>query len=200
LINDFQTDDFVKALELAKEIAVGDDLGSFIYNEIFEPKAISILESPEFLSKSNEFNQRYQDLFNQAGTIYTRGVFNPTKADTSFSTLNKQGYFAGGHKVHLQGDDSSINYEELQEKMRIVHESIDSDAELKKLRGNLAKNAQTQALIELLENICFYIKLNLKTKQNSNGVYGLFIFKIVQILTYFYKLFPPIRLSYDKLN
>lgn len=153
LISDFQTDDFVKAIELAKGVALGDDLESFIYNEIFDPKAISILESPEFLSKSNEFNQRYQDLFNQTGTIYSRGVFNPTKADTSFSTLNKQGYFAGGHKVHLQGDDASINYEELQEKMRVVHESIDSDVELKKLRVNLAKNAQTQALIELLENI-----------------------------------------------
>lgn len=153
LINDFQTDDFVRAIELAKETVVGDDLKSFIYSEIFDPKAISILESPEFLSKSDEFNQRYQDLFNQTGTIYSRGVFNPTKADTSFSTLNKQGYFAGGHKVHLQGDASSINYEELQEKMRVVHESIDSDAELKKLRVNLAKNAQTQALISLLENI-----------------------------------------------
>lgn len=153
LINDFETDDFVRAIKLAKEVVIGDDLSSFIYNEIFDPKAISILESPEFLSKSNEFNQRYQDLFNQAGTIYSRGIFNPTKADTSFSTLNKQGYFAGGHKVHLQGDVSSINYEELQEKMRVVHESIDSDAELKKLRENLAKNAQTQALISLLENM-----------------------------------------------
>tara|TARA_R110002020_G_C16208769_1_gene766839 strand:+ start:1249 stop:1374 length:126 start_codon:yes stop_codon:yes gene_type:complete len=37
--------------------------------------------------------------------------------------------------------------------MKIVHESIDSDAELKKLRGNLSKNAQTQALISLLESI-----------------------------------------------
>ena len=80
LISDFQTDDFVKAIELAKGVALGDDLESFIYNEIFDPKAISILESPEFLSKSNEFNQRYQDLFNQTGTIYSRGVFNPTKA------------------------------------------------------------------------------------------------------------------------
>jgi len=153
LIKDFETDDFFRAIELAKEIIVGDDLGSFIYNEIFDPKAISILKSPEFLSKSNEFNQRYQDLFNQKGTIYSRGVFNPTKADTSFSTLNKQGYFAGGHRVHLQGDESSINYKELQEKMRVVNESIDSDAELKKLRESLAKNLQTQALIELLEKI-----------------------------------------------
>jgi hypothetical protein len=153
LTNDFQTDDFVRAIELAKEIVIGDDFDSFIYNEIFDPKAISILESPEFLSKSNEFNQRYQELFNLAGSIYSRGVFNPTKADISFTTLNKQGYFSGGHKVHLQGDTSSINYEELQEKLRVIHESIDSDDELKKLRSNLAKNAQTQALVSLLEDI-----------------------------------------------
>lgn len=153
LINDFKTDNFVKAIELAKEIVIGDDLGAFFYNDIFDPKAISILESPEFLSKSNEFNKRYQELFNQVGTIYSRGIFNPVKADTSFNTLNKQGYFASGHKVHLKGDASSIDYEELQEKLRIVHESIDSDAELKKLKVNLSKNAQTQALILLLESI-----------------------------------------------
>lgn len=153
LITDFQTDSFARAIKLAKEIDIEDDLGSFIYGEIFDPKAISILESPEFLSKSSEFNQRYQELFEKAGTIYSRGVFNPTKADASFDTLYKQGYFAGGHKVHLKGDASSIDYEELQEKMRVVHESIDSDAELKKLRSDLAKNAQTQALILLLENV-----------------------------------------------
>jgi hypothetical protein len=39
LLNDFRTDDFVRAIELEKEIVVGDDLGSFIYNEIFDPKA-----------------------------------------------------------------------------------------------------------------------------------------------------------------
>ncbi len=153
LTDDFQTDSFAGAIELAKGIVIGDDFSNFFYNEIFDPKAISILESTEFLSKSNEFNQRYQDLFNQAGTIYSRGIFNPIKADTSFTTLNKQGYFAGGHKVHLQGDSSSINYEELQEKLRVAHESIDSDDELKKLRINLAKNAQTQALTSLLENV-----------------------------------------------
>lgn len=153
LKKDFETDDFVRAIELAKEVVIEDDLERFVYDEIFDPKAISILKSPEFLSKSNEFNRRYQELFDQAGTIYSRGIFNPAKADTSFNTLNKQGYFAGGHRVHLKGDASSIDYEELQEKMRIVHESIDSDAELKKLRDNLAKNAQTQALNTLLENL-----------------------------------------------
>lgn len=153
LKKDFETDDFVRAIELAKEVFIEDNLERFVYDEIFDPKAISILKSTEFLSKSDEFNRRYQELFDQAGTIYSRGIFNPAKADTSFNTLNKQGYFAGGHKVHLKGDASSIDYEELQEKMRVVHESIDSDAELKKLRDNLAKNSQTQALTSLLENL-----------------------------------------------
>lgn len=153
LIKDFETDDFVTAIELAKAIIITDDLENFIYNDIFDSRALAILESPEFSSKSNEFNQRYQALFDQAGTIYKRGIFNPIKADTSFTTLSKQGYFTGGHKVHLNGDQTSINYEELQERLRVVNESIDSDKELKALRFNLAKNVQTQALATLLENI-----------------------------------------------
>jgi hypothetical protein len=153
LMRDFDEVDFVKSIGLAKDIVVDENLDIFIYNEIFDPKALSILESPEFLSKSSEFNQRYQDLFDQAGTIYSRGVFNPTKADISFNTLSKQGYFDGGHRVHLKGDSVSINYEELKEKLRVVHESIDGDEELKRLRLNLSKNVQTQALTSLLENI-----------------------------------------------
>jgi hypothetical protein len=153
LTRDFNTTDFIRCLELAKEFTVDNDLEKFIYNEIFDPKAIAIIESPEFILKSKEFNDRYQELFNQSGTIYSRGIFNPIKADASFTTLNKQGFFAGGHKVHLQGDDTSIDYVELQEKLRVVHESIDSDEELKKIRVNLAKNAQTQTLINLLENM-----------------------------------------------
>lgn len=153
LKNDFQTNDFEQALVLAKKTELQDSYENFTYNEIFDPKIIAVLGSPEFLAKSNDFNERYQELFNQSGTIYSRGIFNPAKADTSFTTLNKQGYFAGGHKVHLRGDSGSIGYDELQEKLRLVHESIDGDHALKKLRENLAKNAQTQALFSLLENI-----------------------------------------------
>ncbi|MGY3871317.1 hypothetical protein ACW5W4_17590 [Aeromonas crassostreae] len=156
------------SIELAKTIPLSDDLSKFIYNDIFDSRAISILESPEFISKSNEFNQRYQALFDQAGTIYSRGVFNPIKADAAFTTLSKQGYFTGGHKVHLQGDGVSLNFEGLQEKLRVVNESIDSDEELKTLRVNLAKNAQTQTLATLLESISAtevdYLLHNVKPK------------------------------------
>ena len=153
LKKDFEADDFITAVGMARNFFVAENLDRYVYGEIFDPKAISLLNSPEFLAKSDEFNIRYQELFDKAGTIYTRGVFNPAKADASFDTLHKQGYFAGGHRVHLRGDPNSIDYTELQEKIRIVNNSIDSDGELKRLREGLAKNAQTQALNTLFENL-----------------------------------------------
>ncbi|MBE9527586.1 MAG: hypothetical protein IME94_11510 [Proteobacteria bacterium] len=153
LTKDFGDNDFIQCIKLASEIVVGEELSSFVYEEIFDPKAAAILESREFIEKANEFNSRYQELFDKAGTIYKRGVFNPLKADSSFSALSKNGFFDGGHKVHLLGDEQSIDHDQLQEKIRAVHESIDSDEELKKIRDSLAKNAQTQAFADLFERL-----------------------------------------------
>ena len=153
LTKDFGNDDFIECIKLASNFVIDGDLSNFSYGEIFEPKAAAILESQEFTQKANEFNRRYQELFDKAGSIYRRGVFNPIKADSSFSTLNKNGFFKGGHKVHLLGDEHSIGHDQLQEKIRVVHESIDGDEELKKIRDGLAKNAQTQALAELFEKL-----------------------------------------------
>ena len=75
------------------------------------------------------------------------------KLGTSFTTLDKQGFFASGHKVHLQGEENSIDKATLDKKLQIIHANIDSNAELKKIRESLAKNAQTQALIDLIENL-----------------------------------------------
>ncbi|WP_444945540.1 hypothetical protein ACJJIP_15670 [Microbulbifer sp. VTAC004] len=153
LITDFDNNDFIQCIKLASNFVVDGDLSNFAYGEIFEPKAAAILESQEFTQKADEFNSRYQELFDKAGSIYKRGVFNPIKADSSFSTLKKNGFFEGGHKVHLLGDEQSIDHDQLQEKIRVVHESIDGDEELKKIRDSLAKNAQTQSLAELFEKL-----------------------------------------------
>jgi len=153
LTTDFGNNDFIQCIKLASNFVLDADLSNFAYGEIFEPKAAAILESPEFTQKADEFNSRYQELFDKAGSIYKRGVFNPIKADSSFSTLNKNGFFKGGHKVHLLGEEQSIDHDQLQEKIRAVHKSIDGDEELKKIRSSLAKNAQTQALAELLEKL-----------------------------------------------
>lgn len=153
ILNDWSERDIPSCIAKIKELSIEDDLSPYEYAAIFDPKAIEVLKSQEFITKASEFNERYQELFSQAGTIYQKGVFNPTKAETSFETLDKQGFFAGGHRVHLRGEPTSIDQAELNRKVQVIHASIDGDETLKKIRTNLAKNAQTQALTNLIENL-----------------------------------------------
>jgi hypothetical protein len=153
VLNDWDETDFSACIEKINATTIEDDLSPYEYATIFDPKAIEVLKSQEFISKASEFNERYQELFNQAGTIYQKGVFNPTKAETSFTTLDKQGFFAGGHRVHLRGESDSIDKATLDLKLQAIHAKIDGDEELKKLRDSLAKNAQTQALNDLIESL-----------------------------------------------
>lgn len=154
ILSDWGKMDFPVCIKEISQSTLQGDLGVYEYAIIFDPKAVEVLKSPEFISSAIEFNNRYQELFEQAGTIYQKGIFNPTKAETSFSTLDKQGFFKGGHRVHLRGDTTSIDKAELDNKLQVIHASLDGDAKLKKLRANLAKNAQTQALLtDLLEKL-----------------------------------------------
>ena len=153
ILSDWGETELPTCIQKIKEASVEDDLSPYEYEIIFNPKAIQILKSPEFIARASEFNERYQELFDQTGTIYQKGIFNPAKAETSFTTLNKQGFFAGGHRVHLRGEPASINKEELDQKLQAIHATIDSDKTLKKLRDNLAQNAQTQALTNLIEQL-----------------------------------------------
>jgi hypothetical protein len=154
LLSDWGETELFTCIQRIQEFSIDDDLSSYEYEIIFNPKTTEILNSKEFIAKASEFNARYQELFNQAGTIYQKGVFNPTKAETSFTTLDKQGFFAGGHRVHLRGEAASIDKSELDQKLQTIHATIDSDETLKKLRSSLAKNAQTQALLtDLIERL-----------------------------------------------
>jgi hypothetical protein len=153
VLDDWNLTDFAACIETIKASTIEDDLSSYEYATIFDPKAIEVLKSQEFIARASEFNERYQDLFSQVGTIYQKGIFNPAKAETSFSALNKQGFFAGGHRVHLRGEQVSIDKSELDQKLQAIHANIDGDETLKKLRASLAKNAQTQALTDLIENL-----------------------------------------------
>lgn len=153
ILEDWYETDFPTCIGKIKSVTIEDDLSPYEYATIFDPKAIEVIKSQEFISKASEFNERYQELFSQAGTIYQKGVFNPTKAETSFTTLYKQGFFAGGHRVHFRDEPASIDKAELDQKLQAIHASIDSDEKLKKLRASLAKNAQTQALTDLIESL-----------------------------------------------
>ena len=153
ILADFGVDNFSDCVESILASTLPDDLSPFVYDIIFDPKAIEVINSNDFIAKAKEFSDRYQELFTQDGTIYTKGIFNPTRADVSFSTLEKNGFFSGGHKVHLKGDETSISKDELNKKIELINAKIDNDESLKKIRLTLAKNAQTQALTNLIETL-----------------------------------------------
>lgn len=171
VLNDWQEINFEECIKKATEVEIEEDLNLYKYNIIFDSKALAVLQSTEFTAKADEFNRRYQELFEQQGSIYQKGVFNPNKAETSFNTLSKQGFFAGGHRVHLKGDDSSITKEELDEKLKTIHANIDGDSDLKKIKKGLAKNTQTDALaglIEMLSASQFEFLLDNLKQENQN--------------------------------
>lgn len=142
---------FVSAVRQAMAMAPSDDLSAFKYSDIFDPKALAVLEDPSFQAQAKDFAQRYRTLFEQAGTIYQKGVFNPIKAETAFSTLEKQGYFATGHKVHLAGEAESLDLDALNMRMQEVNKQIEGDERLKQIQDNLAKNAQAKAIAAFIE-------------------------------------------------
>lgn len=153
LLQDVGGTDFPECVAKLSEHVISGESTNLSYSTLFDPKALDVLKSVEFISSAKEFSARYQELFTQKGSIYKKGIFNPARAETSFTTLEKQGFFNGGHRLQMHGDITPIDKAELYERLKEIHASIDSDENLKKIRSNLAKNAQTQALSDLFENL-----------------------------------------------
>lgn len=153
ILKDCGKTDLPTCIHECLSISIQDNLKPYVYATIFDPKTIEVISSQNFIDKANEFNSRYQELFECAGTIYKKGIFNPARANTSFGTLSKHGFFEGGHKVHIEGESASFNKDELDQRLQALHENIDADQTLINIREALAKNAQTQALIDLIESL-----------------------------------------------
>ncbi|CZG51283.1 hypothetical protein SCV69_07780 [Legionella pneumophila serogroup 1] len=153
IVKDWGDSDFLKCIRKIMSSSLNDDLFQLKYGTIFDPKVLDILKNDEFLAKAKEFHKRYQELFTSPGTIYEKGVFNPKSADKSFSTLDTEGYFKGGHRIHLKGDENSIDQKELEKRVEEINSRINEDNQLKRIQKSLAKNAQTQAFTLLIETM-----------------------------------------------
>lgn len=153
IIEDCRLSSFPECISKLLSENIELELNKYPYSTIFDPKAQEVIGKQDFLANANRFTERYQKLFDEARPIYKKGVFNPTKADSAFDALKKQGFFSVGHRIHLHGDDESIDNEELDKRLKEINALIDEDAQLKQIRKDLAKNAQTQALTDLIESL-----------------------------------------------
>lgn len=152
ILKDFNRKDLMSAIIEAKKIKVEDDLSIFKYGDIFDPKAEEVLDSDEFTLKAREFAERYDEIFSECGSLYKKGVFNPTKANNTSDSLEKNSFFDAGHKVKIDGEEEAIGLTEYKEKIKDVNKKIDSDKQLSALKRKLEKNIQAQAIQNLLES------------------------------------------------
>lgn len=154
LTNDVGEADFIGCLDkLSLSNVIASSAPSYNYATIFDNKVIELLNRPDFLTNAQEFSERYQEIFTQEGTIFKKDIFNPIKAERSFSTLKTQGYFEGGHLLYLQGDSSPIGFDEVEARVKSILEKIEADARLNTIKTEIAKNAQTQAIARIFENL-----------------------------------------------
>jgi hypothetical protein len=150
---DFGASNFIEAIRVGLDSVPQEDLSAFIYNVLFNSKAMEVIQSPGFQSKASEFNQRYEELFQLDNTIYKKGVFNLVRAGNAFGSLQKERFFEAGHRVYLAGDEQPLDQVELDARLEALHARIDGDQELKTIRKELEKTAETRELIEFLESL-----------------------------------------------
>ena len=152
IISDFGKKDLYSAVTEALNYNVEQDYSKFVYGEIFDPQALNVINSDEFKLKAREFVQRYDDIFNNSGLLLKKGVFNSMHATNSCDQLDKNKFFQAGHKVLIQGEDSSFGLQEFKDKINAVTKEINSDKQLNTLKKSLEKNANAQKIQSFLEN------------------------------------------------
>lgn len=138
---------------LSEEPSIIINTPPYSYATIFDEKVSALLKNEDFLSNAREFSERYQEIFTQEGSIFKKDIFNPIKAERSFTTLKNQGYFDSGHLLHLSGDSSPTGIEELEGRVKNLLSKIENDQRLKKIKDSIANNAQTQAIAQLFETL-----------------------------------------------
>jgi hypothetical protein len=149
----FEASDLLTAINSGLAQDPDSAFGIFNYATIFEEKALQVIQGTEFREKASEFNERYDELFQVGAAIYSKGQFNPARAETAFDTLKKERFFETGHRVQLRGEDTPINEVELQQRLNEIHARIDGDKTLQKLRKDLAGTVGTRALMDLIESL-----------------------------------------------
>jgi hypothetical protein len=149
----FETNNFLEAIRAGMVDEPDQSLSVFNYNTIFDEKALKVIQGREFREKATEFNQRYDELFQMENTIYSKGLFNPARAEVAFGSLKKERFFSTGHRVQLRGESAAIDEAELQSRIDKIHARIDGDQALQKLRRDLANTAEARALTDLIESL-----------------------------------------------
>ena len=95
---------FFRALVRVREEVENESetlLGNIVYTDIFNAKVEAVLGDPKFISKIQEYIEKYDELVSRS-TFFKRGVFTHNNAADIATNLNKNGFFKADHSVFLR--------------------------------------------------------------------------------------------------
>ena len=163
--------DFYLALgRVREEVEHGEEtlLGNIVYTDIFNQKVEAVLEDPKFISKIQEYIQKYDELVSQS-TFFRKGVFTHNNAADIAKNLNTNGFFKADHSVFLRinGEKTEVNSlkdleaaiqdekdliltdDSLKSSFEAIDKQLQKNVDLKKFRTCLEEN---QVVLGELDN------------------------------------------------
>ena len=152
--------DFFRALGRVKDEVENDaetPLADVVYSDIFNPKVEPVLNDPDFISKIQEYIQKYDELVSKS-SFFRKGVFTHNNAADIAKSLNSNGFFKADHSVYLRinGEKTEVtSLKELESAIQSEKDLILTDESLKSafeaIDKQLQKNVDLKKFRECLE-------------------------------------------------
>lgn len=144
------SNDFYLALtRVREEVENGEEtvLGNVVYSDIFNPKVLPVLDDPNFISKIEDYIQKYDELLSKS-TFFRKGVFTHNNAAEIAKSLNSNGFFKAEHSVYLRLKGKKVevtSLKELEDAIQTEKDMILTDASLKSAFEAIDKQLQRNA-------------------------------------------------------
>lgn len=152
--------DFFRALGRVKDEVENDaetPLADVVYSDIFNPKVEPVLNDPDFISKIEEYIQKYDELVSKS-SFFRKGVFTHNNAADIAKNLNSNGFFKADHSVYLRinGEKTEVtSLKDLEAAIQSEKDLILTDDSLKSafeaIDKQLQKNVDLKKFRECLE-------------------------------------------------
>lgn len=159
LLKDFNSDNIFDLFKYLVDQNPDVNYSHLKYTDLFNQDVMEFLSKPNIKDRIEEYFQTYNSLIENS-TMFKKGVFNPSRADTVAQTLNKENYFHANHKILLDGDSSHIDtIQELNKRLLEEKKAILENENLLKIEQEIKKVAVKQ-LREIIENDPIVVEYN----------------------------------------
>ena len=126
---------YLALTRVREEVENGEEtvLGNVVYSDIFNPKVLPVLDDPNFISKIEDYIQKYDELLSKS-TFFRKGVFTHNNAAEIAKSLNSNGFFKAEHSVYLRIKGKKVevtSLKELEDAIQTEKDMILTDESLK---------------------------------------------------------------------